>query len=113
MALRRVVVDGGPLDAALVEAAADLFGEDVLHAVFATTQTGPVAHADAGGARRPADGSGVPLAGVLVAVADDGELLVRSPLTADGALGGPRPAAAGPRPQRGGTSRCRPVPTGA
>jgi acyl-coenzyme A synthetase/AMP-(fatty) acid ligase len=107
-ALGRVVVDDGPLDAGLVGAAADLFGDDVLHAVYATTQTGPVAHADATALAQDPTTSGHPLSGVTVTVEQDG-LLVRSPLTADGALGD--------RPSRGDwpappTWQDAPVPTG-
>jgi acyl-coenzyme A synthetase/AMP-(fatty) acid ligase len=85
--LQRVIACGGCLDAPLVAACADLFGEDVLQAVKATTQTGPFAHADTAALQDDPSSAGRPLAGVQVSVADDDELLVRSPLAADGALG--------------------------
>jgi acyl-coenzyme A synthetase/AMP-(fatty) acid ligase len=87
-ALGRVLVCGGePLDAALVAAAADLLGEDVLQSVHATAQTGPVAHADTAALSADPFAAGRPLAGVTVTADDAGRLWVRSPLTADGALG--------------------------
>ncbi|MCW2996670.1 MAG: hypothetical protein JWN65_219, partial [Solirubrobacterales bacterium] len=86
-ALQRVIACGGRLDAPIVAACADLFGEDVLQAVYATPQTGPVAHARTSDLQSDPGCAGHPLAGVQVSVSDRGELLVRSPLTADGALG--------------------------
>lgn len=86
--LVRIIACGAPLDAALVEAAADLFGEDVLHAVHASAQTGPFAHADAAALHVDAT-QATPLVGVEVTADAVEQLLVRSALTADGALGGP------------------------
>lgn len=84
---RVLVCGGGPLNAALVAAAADLLGEDVLQSVLATAQTGPLAHADTAELSADPQTAGRPLAGVDVTVDGDGWLCVRSPLTADGALG--------------------------
>ncbi|MCW2957698.1 MAG: hypothetical protein JWP18_501, partial [Solirubrobacterales bacterium] len=107
-ALGRVVVVG-PLDRPLVTAAADLLGEDVLHAVYATTQTGPVAHADTVALHDDPTGAGAPLDGVTVTVDADGALLVRSPLAADGALGDGVTRGPWPAPP---AWRDAPVPTG-
>ncbi|MCW3041647.1 MAG: hypothetical protein JWM31_3552 [Solirubrobacterales bacterium] len=87
--LQRVITYGpASPDAALADACADLLGEDVLHHVSASTPTGPYAHAAA--AHPP-----TPLAGVTL---EDGGLRVRSPLNADGALGGPAERRGWPRP---------------
>lgn len=81
--LQRVLITG-PVDAALADAAADLLGEDVAHVLLTTAQTGPFALAPAGEA--VADGVR-PLAGVTVTATPGGDLLVASPLAADGVLG--------------------------
>ncbi len=90
--LTRIVAAVGPgvrtLDGAVVAALADLCGEDVLHAVYATPQTGPVAHA--GALDLASDPVALTtLAGVEAGLDDAGRLTVCSPATADGALGDP------------------------
>lgn len=91
-ALVRIVADVGPggraPDCALVTACADLCGDDVLHAVYATPQTGPLAHA--GADALVADPAALTaLAGVTLLPNGAGRLHVRSPAAADGALGDP------------------------
>ncbi|WP_354697793.1 hypothetical protein DSM112329_03437 [Paraconexibacter sp. AEG42_29] len=87
-ALQRIILDGPAPDAALVTACADLFGDDVLHRVAATPQTGPYAHA--GAEDLAADPAALtPLDGVTLTRSPAGDVHVTSPLAADGALGGP------------------------
>lgn len=93
--LERIILDGERApDHALVAACDDLFGDDVLHRVAATPHTGAYAHADA--AALAADPEALTLLDGVTQNADG--TAITSPLTADGALGGPAERGGWPPP---------------